>query len=187
MTENSLPSVTHSLPNPESAANVIHDPSFGELRSFSEHLETTTEYGSPAYVSEERSRNADLTKNDVDHSFTAGDREHVRAALNRIRDAPLICLDRRMGFDPVDGNREPDFRTLQLPDYEDTRVRIFVDDGVTYVLGSDYTGEAKKSFLRLFMHRAKQAGGLGLHAGTKRVRIRDEETSYVKSDRRFSD
>ena len=194
--------LSHDLPDPETASNVAYMPDFDELRSLSEHLETTTEYGSPAYVSSERSRNADRTKNDVDHAFTADDRDHVREALDRAHDVDLVCLDRRMGrhpdhsyvcrlyvpkeygrialawgklFDPVDEDREPDFRTLQLPDYEDTRVRIFVDDGVTYVLGSDYTGEAKKSFLRLFMHRAKQAGGLGLHAGTKRVRIRDDE------------
>lgn len=180
---------------------VVYNPDFEELRSFSGHAEITTEYDSPAYVSEQRSRNADQTKNDVDHEFTDDD-EHVQEALDSARDADLVCLDRQMGrhpdhsyvcrlyvpkeygrialawgklFDPVDGNRDPHFRTLQIPEYEDTRVRIFVDDGVTYVLGSDYTGEAKKSFLRLFMHRAKQNGGLGLHAGTKRVRLRDDE------------
>jgi phosphoenolpyruvate carboxykinase (ATP) len=42
---------------------------------------------------------------------------------------------------------------------------------VSYVLGSDYTGEAKKSFLRLFMFEAKRAGGLGLHAGAKRLHL----------------
>ncbi|KTG21018.1 phosphoenolpyruvate carboxykinase, partial [Haloferax profundi] len=52
-------------------------------------------------------------------------------------------------------------------------IRVLPEVGLTTVLGSDYTGEAKKSFLRLFMHRAKQAGGLGLHAGSKRVCLGD--------------
>ena len=46
---------------------------------------------------------------------------------------------------------------------------------VTYVLGSDYYGEAKKGFLRMAMWHAKQQGMLGLHAGTKILRARDKD------------
>jgi len=61
-----------------------------------------------------------------------------------------------------------------LPDATaDPQIRVHPEHGVTTVLGSDYTGEAKKSFLRLFMHRAKRQGGLGLHAGSKRVTLAD--------------
>jgi phosphoenolpyruvate carboxykinase (ATP) len=81
-------------------------------------------------------------------------------------------------FEPVaddpDAAAEPDFVTIQVPEWDDIAVRILPDDGVTAVLGSDYTGEAKKSFLRLFMYYAKQEGGLGLHAGSKRVRLQDD-------------
>ena len=200
MSENPLPSVAHDLPDP-TAANIIYEPSLDELRSASAHLETKTEHGSPSYVSEERSRNADKTKTDVDETFTPDDLDHLRRALDLAGETELFCLDRRVGrhpdhsyvcrlyvpqeygrialawaklLEPVEGDAEPDFRTLQLPDYDETMIRVFVDEGVTYALGSDYTGEAKKSFLRLFMHRAKEAGGLGLHAGTKEVRVEDE-------------
>ncbi|MEF8799587.1 MAG: phosphoenolpyruvate carboxykinase (ATP) [Halolamina sp.] len=204
MSDTRLPSaVGTGLPDPVHAANVLYNPSLDRLRSFSEALETTTEYGSPSYVSEYRSRSADHTRNAIDHNFTPEDTEYVEQALDALRTTDLVCLDRQVGrhpdqtyvcrlfvpkqysrialawaklFDPVaDPEPSPDFQTVQLPDHDQTAVRILPDEGLTVVLGSDYTGEAKKSFLRLFMHRAKQDGGLGLHAGSKRVRTRTPE------------
>lgn len=189
------------FPDP-SAANVTYDPSLERLREFSRPLETTTEYGSPAYVSEFRSRSADRTRNDVDDRFTDEDWGLVQRALERVNRMELVCLDRMVGrhpehsyccrlfvpreygrialawaklLDPAPEGRDPDFYTLQLPDWEETAIRVLPDPGVTVVLGSDYTGEAKKSFLRLFMYRAKRRGGLGLHAGTKRLTLETEE------------
>jgi phosphoenolpyruvate carboxykinase (ATP) len=69
-----------TLPNPAEADNVIYNPSFDQLREFSRELETTTEFGSPSYVSEHRSRNADRTKNAVDDEFGAEDYRHVETA-----------------------------------------------------------------------------------------------------------
>jgi phosphoenolpyruvate carboxykinase (ATP) len=68
---------------------------------------------------------------------------------------------------------EPDFITVDVPDWPGERA-ILVDplEGITYVLASDYYGEIKKSFLRQAMFRAKQEGRLGLHAGSKQVRVR---------------
>ena len=187
-----------SIPDPVNASNVLYNPSMDRLRAFSGHLETTTEYGSPSYVSEYRSRSSDRTRNAIDHEFTADDREYVDQAIDALQTTDLVCLDRQVGrhpdtsyvcrlfvpkeysrialawanlFDPVaDPDQTPDFQTIQLPDHGETAIRILPEEGLTVVLGSDYTGEAKKSFLRLFMHRTKQDGGLGLHAGSKRVR-----------------
>ncbi|QKY20492.1 phosphoenolpyruvate carboxykinase (ATP) [Halolamina sp. CBA1230] len=191
------------LPDPDRAPNVLYNPSLERLRTFSDHLETTTEYGSPSYVSTYRSRTADRTRNAIDHDFTAEDRAYINQALDALDTTELVCLDRQVGrhpdqsyvcrlfvpkaygrialawanlFDPVtDADRTPDFHTIQLPDHDQTAIRILPEEGLTVVLGSDYTGEAKKSFLRLFMHRAKQADGLGLHAGSKRVRTRSPD------------
>jgi phosphoenolpyruvate carboxykinase (ATP) len=69
----------------------------------------------------------------------------------------------------------PDFVTVQIPDWPETKILIEPKDGITFVLGSDYTGEMKKSNLRMAMYRTKQAGGLGLHAGSKLIRALDEE------------
>ena len=187
-----------ALPDPETADNVIYNPSLDQLREFSSHLETTTEFGSPSYVSDYRSRSADRTRNAVDHEFDDADYAHVADAVDAAETTEMVCLDRQMGrhddaayvcryyvpkeygrialawaklFEPVRADRDPDFYTVQVPDADETAIRILPDEGFTAVLGSDYTGEAKKSFLRLFMFDAKRQGGLGLHAGSKRVRL----------------
>lgn len=190
-----------AFPDPDSET-VTYEPSFEELRRFSEPLETTTEYDSPAYVSEFRSRSADRTKNAIDDSFTEEDHRLVAQALDHADSADLVCLDRMVGrhpehayccrlfvpkeygrialawaklLDPAPEGTTPDFYTLQLPDWEETAIRVLPAEGVTIALGSDYTGEAKKSFLRLFMYRAKERGGLGLHAGSKRLTLESDD------------
>jgi phosphoenolpyruvate carboxykinase (ATP) len=189
----------HKFPSID-ANNIIYNPTFEDLRLFSEELEQTTEYGSPNYVSSIRSRSSSKTKNKIDDEFDSEDETHMSNAMDRIFSEPFVCVDRKMGrhprlsftcrlfvpkkysrialswatlLEPSDG-KDPDLYTVHIPDWEETRIRIFPEDGVTYVLGSDYTGEAKKSFLRMFMYYAKQRNGLGLHAGSKRVRINTE-------------
>jgi phosphoenolpyruvate carboxykinase (ATP) len=203
------------LPDPATAENVVYNPSLDRLRALSSHLETTTEYGSPSYVSEERSRNADRTRNAVDHEFTDDDLAYVEDAITAARETEMVCLDRQVGrhdehsyvcryyvpaeygrialawsklFEPVDEDRrdhDPDFLTVQVPEFEETAIRILPEAGFTAVLGSDYTGEAKKSFLRLFMYYAKLDGGLGLHAGSKRVCL--ERADEGSADDRAAD
>ncbi|PSP27034.1 phosphoenolpyruvate carboxykinase (ATP) [Halobacteriales archaeon QH_2_65_14] len=192
------------FPDPTEAENLIYNPSFERLRVLARHDETTTEYGSPRYVSEQKSRSADRTKNLLDDDFSEADWRAIETALDEARERKLVCLDRQVGsretsftcrlyvpreyarialawgklLEPAE--REPDFRTLQLPEWDERegnrrRIRVLPDTGLTFVLGSDYTGEAKKSFLRLYMYRAKERGGLGIHAGSKRVTIEDED------------
>jgi phosphoenolpyruvate carboxykinase (ATP) len=215
-----VPALETALPDPVEADTVVYNPSRDRLREFSRHLETTTDWGAPSYVSEQRSRCADRTKNAVDDEFGPADYRHIEDALDAATEREMICLDRRMGrhpdhsyrcryyvpkeygrialsvanlFEPVDGPGEaqsaseqssgdeprgagdPDFLTVQIPEWDDVGIRVLPGEGITAVTGSDYTGEAKKSFLRLFMFRAKQAGGLGLHAGSKRVRLERDD------------
>ena len=187
-----------AFPDPRTTANVVYNPSPEELREFSSGMERTTEFGSPSYVSEFRSRSSDRTKNAVDDRIKKEDEDHIERAHAYLQNNEMICVDRKVGrhpeyshvcryfvpkeygrialalcrlLEPAEEGATPDFTTLQIPDWEDTRIRIFPEEGTTYVLGSDYTGEAKKSFLRLFMFAAKRAGGLGLHAGSKQVAI----------------
>ncbi|WP_226483013.1 phosphoenolpyruvate carboxykinase (ATP) [Natrinema amylolyticum] len=193
--------LVRQLPDPTTASNVRYDLSLEELRELAEPDETTTEFGSASYVSEVRSRSADRTKNAVDDEFTDRDHELVDDAIGLTSDREMLCVDRLMGrhpdatfccrlfvpvehariayawaslFEPTDG-RDPDLYTVHLPDYDETEIRVRPNIGVTTVLGTDYIGEAKKSFLRLYMYRIKQQGGLGLHAGSKRVRVRDAD------------
>lgn len=59
-----------------------------------------------------------------------------------------------------------------IPEWQerDRQILVFPEIGVTYVLGTDYYGEAKNALLRMAMWRAKQDNMLGLHAGTKIIR-----------------
>ena len=194
--------MSHAFPDPRAAPNVRYQPSREELRTLAAHDETTTEWGSPRYVSEVRSRSADRTRNAVDDAFDAADDEAVEATHATLAETPLVCLDGRLGrhpslsfvcrlyvperyarialswwtlVEPAPEGAEPDFVTAQLPDWPETRIRVYPESGLTYVLGTDYTGEAKKSFLRLYMFEAKRTGGLGLHAGAKRLHLEGRE------------
>ncbi|MDJ1433428.1 phosphoenolpyruvate carboxykinase (ATP) [Halostagnicola sp. A-GB9-2] len=193
--------LVRQLPDPSTASNVRYNPSLEALRELASPNETTTEYGSPSYVSEFRSRSSDRTKNAIDSEFSDDDYDLLADAVEIADERDMLCIDRLLGrhpdatfccrlfvpveharialawaklFEPADG-RDPDFSTIQLPDYDERTIRVLPDDGFTAVLGTDYLGEAKKSFLRLFMRRAKERDGLGLHAGSKRVRVRDED------------
>lgn len=72
------------------------------------------------------------------------------------------------------GKGSPELYLVYVPEWQekDRQILVFPEIGVTYVLGSDYFGEAKKGFLRMAMWFAKQRGMLGLHAGAKLVRAR---------------
>lgn len=75
----------------------------------------------------------------------------------------------------------PEFFLLYIPEWQekDRQVLVFPEIGVTYILGSDYYGEAKKGFLRMAMWAAKKEGMLGIHAGAKIVKAKDE-TGKIK-------
>ncbi|MGQ9551897.1 MAG: phosphoenolpyruvate carboxykinase [Candidatus Bathycorpusculaceae bacterium] len=75
-----------------------------------------------------------------------------------------------------EGAPGPEFYLLYVPEWQekDRQVLVFPEVGVTYVLGSDYYGEAKKGFLRMAMWAAKREGMLGIHAGAKIVKAKDE-------------
>ena len=68
----------------------------------------------------------------------------------------------------------PRLSVICVPEWSDTdrQVLVFPESGVTVLLGFDYVGEMKMGFLRMAMWEAKQAGMLGLHAGSKIVRVR---------------
>ncbi len=80
-------------------------------------------------------------------------------------------------FEPK--KKELDFLTLCLPEWPEQKVLVLADAGITLILGSDYVGEAKMSFLRLAMYHAKKLGGLGLHAGSKHVKLKTGEKGVL--------
>src|SRR5512132_2895264 len=124
--------------------------------------------------------------------------ETIRKVQETLAEMDLIQVDRRMGMDPEvpihcrlyvpkeyariafmwhnmlfpsDSSKEPDFISVYVPDWPERLIFLDVDQGYTYILGADYPGEAKKSMLRQAMYWIKRRGGLGLHAGSKVLRV----------------
>jgi len=88
-----------AVPDPRAASNVRYNPSFERLRAASSHLETTTEFGSPSYVSEAKSRSADRTRNAIDTDFDRSDWGVVQDAMEAVDDGTreFFCVDRMLG------------------------------------------------------------------------------------------
>jgi phosphoenolpyruvate carboxykinase (ATP) len=81
------------------------------------------------------------------------------------------------------GRPGPEFIMIDVPQEHSLRMQILTipEHDINIALGTDYTGECKKGFLRQGMFRADQRGMLGLHAGTKVVRARDRATGKLKT------
>jgi len=77
----------------------------------------------------------------------------------------------------------PEFTMIDLPQEHPLRMQILTipEHDINIALGTDYTGECKKGFLRQGMFRADGRGMLGLHAGTKMVRARDARSGKLKT------
>lgn len=192
------------LPDPEETETVLYNPNRRQLLKYASDQEQPTEYGSPSYISEFKSRSADRTWNTVDHRSPAtpdetpaltDDQCHAIAddVQEYLEQEELVCVDVAVGpettgryFVPEDEARialslttlmeptetdVPDFYSIQLPERDELEIVADPDTGTTVISGTDYTGEAKKSFLRQFMYEKKQNGGLGIHAGAKTVLI----------------
>lgn len=76
----------------------------------------------------------------------------------------------------------PELTVVMIPEWpeKERQVLVFPEIGVTYVLGTDYYGEAKNAFLRMAMWTAKQQGMLGMHAATKILRAKDADGNLRK-------
>ncbi len=189
-------------------SDVLHDLGRRELRELAKDRERTTVYGSASYVSRVRSRSAPLTRSAVDGELTAEDHETVEKVKQYIAHQRMICVDRKLctgGRGQSYGCRlfvtdkypqlalmfrsslaaptwleDPDFVLFDIPEWPQTTILADTENGVTYVLGSDYYGEVKKGFLRMLMYRAKQLGNLGLHAGSKDYWARSKRTGEIE-------
>ena len=71
----------------------------------------------------------------------------------------------------------PEQTLIYVPEWPEAerQILVFPERSVTFVLGSDYMGEAKKGHLRMAMWNAKQAGMLGVHAGAKILQVRSAD------------
>ena len=128
--------------------------------------------------------------------------DEIVANVNKyLENKKLIRLDKKMGSHPnfsfncrlyitkkysriaymwnntlFDSNNtdKSDFVSVYVPEWKEKIILVYPNEGITYILGTDYFGEAKKSFLRMAMYKVKNMGGLGLHAGSKILRVKDK-------------
>ncbi len=177
-----------------------NNPSINELRKMAEFEERTTEFGSASYNSIVMSRSAKFTQYDMD-GFTPEHQKIIDQVLEYVKKFPMIQLDRVMCQHPAmrikaryfvtrrfaripfmwgqsllegDASQTPDMITFHVPEWHQRMVLLDASRNITFVLGTDYMGEIKKSFLRMGMWIAKQKGLLGLHAGSKLINIKDD-------------
>ena len=77
----------------------------------------------------------------------------------------------------------PEFIMVHIPEEHMIRQQVMAlpEHNLNICLGSDYMGEDKKGFLRQAMWYADEHGMLGLHAGTKIVRVLDAVENKLKT------
>lgn len=180
-------------------AEVIANPPPERLREMAEKEDKKTKYGSVCYFTKIKGRSAKLTEI-IEEEPTEEQKAIVAKIPGFVKGKELIQLDRQMCvtkpfrcrayisadyahiaymwgemlFRPVKAER-PDFVTVQVPEWPETKIIVEARTGITFVLGSDYTGEMKKANLRMAMYRTKKQGGLGLHAGSKLIGVMGRE------------
>ena len=180
---------------------VINNPSDLQLREWSlQQGGVITQVGNLAVITKVRSRSAKFTEIYFDKAPEEKDAKIIREVFGYLKDKEVIRLDRRMCthsdfrfharvyitaeyariplmwgntlFECDDPDGEPDFITITVAEWPERRVLVFPEEGLTIILGSDYKGENKKAMLRQLMYAVKKKGSLGLHAGSKIVRVR---------------
>lgn len=184
---------------------IIKDLSKEELRKLAEKDEVTTEFGSAAYVTHIRNRSAKFTEI-IENEPNEAQKALIKQGLEYISKKRMIMVERtmcqsdevrllcryyvtkdyarnaymwhQMLFEPI-SQSEPDITVVSIPEWPERKVLVLPKERITFVFGSDYTGEIKKAFLRLAMYLAKQRGWLGLHAGSKIIRVKDKTQKLV--------
>jgi phosphoenolpyruvate carboxykinase (ATP) len=87
--------------------------------------------------------------------------------------ANLAAMQQHLFYAPEEGDTDVELTTittpgLSVPGYPNDRViAVWLEEGLTRVLNSDYFDESKKAGLRMWASRVYEAGGLVIHAGCK--------------------
>ena len=120
---------------------------------------------------------------------------HCRTILTPEYARMLVLWDKLIFDLPAEreGN-EPDQIQVMIPEWGEyaepkglppISILADADNRATWALGTDYFGEVKKGHLRMAMYREKvlmkegRGGGLGIHAGGKLIRARDEASGEL--------
>ncbi len=188
-----------------SLATVIENPSFEELGSLAKKDARVTAYGSISFISQIKSRSAKFTEV-LENGPDKAHLELLGRVLETIKGRTLLAIDRSVGQDPkaihcrayvpieyakqaliwastlfpVSDQGEPEMRLLFVSDWSERHIFVDPVSSITIGLGSDYAGELKMAALRMVMYDAKKKGGLGLHAGSKCLYVRNAKGQLLK-------
>jgi phosphoenolpyruvate carboxykinase (ATP) len=109
--------------------------------------------------------------------FLGSSGPHRRAArlVVEASTANIAAKQRLLNFSPVEAGaaHTPELTVISTPNLSvsgfknDRVIAVWLDDGVTRVINTDYFDETKKAGLRMWSSRVFDAGGLVLHAGCK--------------------
>jgi len=178
-----------------------------ELRELAKADERTTEYGSASYITAIRSRSAKFTE--IVFDANDAHRETLGKVTEYLKGKELVSIDRvmclhegyrtsirlfvtkkyarlaymwgEMLFLPDKPVKEPGFTIVDVPEWPERKILVDPNSFTTFILGSDYCGEIKKAGLRMMMYHHKvKRGGLGLHAGSKILRVRMKNGGLVE-------
>ncbi|MFN2489615.1 MAG: phosphoenolpyruvate carboxykinase (ATP) [Actinomycetota bacterium] len=101
-------------------------------------------------------------------------RTHARLVVEKAN-VNIAAMQRHLLYDPGSDTAPsaPELTVictphLAVPGYVNDRIiAVWLDEGVTRVINSDYFDESKKAGLRMWSSRVYESGGLVLHAGCK--------------------
>jgi phosphoenolpyruvate carboxykinase (ATP) len=178
--------------------SLLRDVTPEELAALAAHEAVPNNQGSPLYVTRIRSRSAAFTE--IAYEFDeqllflleqvwdylrwqqmiritgrigSHDKQPLRANLYVTRRYARIAQMYAMNFSTEADQDTADIVTVTVPEWHQRKIIVMPRHNVTYILGSDYYGETKMATLRLAMHMAREEmNGLGLHAGSKIVRVK---------------
>jgi len=117
----------------------------------------------------------------------AGEHRVPARLIVEAANANIAGMQRHLYYDPVTDDRPHDpvltivyTPNLSAPGYPDERlIAVWLEQGVTRVLNSDYFGESKKGGLRMWNKRVYDAGGLAMHAGAKVIPTGDGDKTML--------
>lgn len=116
--------------------------------------------------------------------YIGNDPEHRTAArlIMEKSNANIAGMQQQLYYPvPADEKEsfEPELTVVYTPNlnaegYPDDRlIAVWLDEGITRVMNSDYFGESKKGGLRMWNKRIYDKGGIPLHAGCKLIPVGD--------------
>jgi phosphoenolpyruvate carboxykinase (ATP) len=191
----------------EKKQDILRNPSAEKLRELASHEERTTEFGSASYITKTRSRSAKFTE--IVFEPKDEHKELLNKVVEYLQDRKLITVDRIMChkkdyqikirsfitekyarilhmwgttlYEPEKSFDKADFNIVDVPEWPEKKILVDPNTHTTFILGSDYMGEMKKAGLRMAMYWHKLVhGGLGLHAGSKILRVWNKEGKMVE-------